>query len=84
MNNPLLNSRIQADRPGTLLSKLLRTQSNDRDLTKMLYLRVLARKPTSDETKICLEYVAEIGDRAEAYEDILWSLLNSTEFINNH
>lgn len=84
MNNPALHGRISANRDGTLLSKLLKTQSNDRDIVKMLYLRVLARKPTTSETELCLSYLKDVGNRSEAFEDVLWGLLNSTEFLNNH
>ena len=84
MNSPQIHARIDARRPGTLLDKLLKTQETDQGVIRMLYLRVLARKPTADEAKTCLDYVTETGDRHEAFEDILWSLLNSTEFLNNH
>jgi hypothetical protein len=84
MNHPKLNERIQADRAGTLLSKVLATQAKDSDVVRMLYLRTLARKPSSAETDQCLEYVRQVGDRKEAFEDVLWALLNSTEFLYNH
>lgn len=84
MNNPGIQTRISASTSGSLLQKLLATQTNDKELIEMLYLRTLARKPTSAETATCQSYVRKIGDRAEAYEDILWSLLNSTEFLHNH
>jgi hypothetical protein len=29
---------------------------------------------------MCRAYVMKVGDRADAFEDILWVLLNSTEF----
>jgi hypothetical protein len=28
----------------------------------------------------CHDYVRTVGNRAEAFEDLLWALLNSTEF----
>jgi hypothetical protein len=46
----------------------------------MVYLRTLARRPTARELSRCLAYVRRVGRRAEAFEDILWALLNSTEF----
>jgi hypothetical protein len=47
-----------------------------------LYLRSLAREPKDVELKTCLDYVKRIGNRSEAFEDILWSLVNSTEFLH--
>ena len=32
--------------------------------------------------KTCLDYVKQVGTRAEAFEDIQWALINSTEFLN--
>ena len=38
-----------------------------------------SRRPR--RSKICGRYLASVGDRREAFEDIYWSLINSTEFI---
>ena len=51
-------------------------------LVEELYLRCLAREPNPTEMETCLEYVKSVGNRTEAFEDILWSLVNSTEFLN--
>ena len=53
----------------------------DDEALRILYLRTLARTPTDREVKKCRSYIAETGRRIEAFEDILWSLLNSTEFL---
>jgi hypothetical protein len=45
---------------------------------------VLCRQPTPSEKAAMRDLVgAAAGDQA-VYEDILWSLLNSTEFAFNH
>ena len=46
-----------------------------------LFQQVLVRRPTDKEVKITLEHVASIGKRGEAFEDIYWSLINTTEFV---
>jgi hypothetical protein len=79
MNNPTFNSRIQA-KGTTLLGRILSSYENDDEALRMVYLQVLARKPTDKERDKCKEYIAKVGKRGEAYEDILWALLNSTEF----
>jgi hypothetical protein len=79
MNNPVLNQRIQA-RGSNLLARILSAYPQDDDALRMVYLRTLARKPTDRELDKCREYVRKTGNRAEAFEDILWALLNSTEF----
>lgn len=79
MNNPLLNMRMQA-RPANTLGRLLMDNPKDDDAIRAVYLRSLARKPTDKEMDRCREHVKKAGSRAEAYEDILWALINSTEF----
>jgi hypothetical protein len=49
-----------------------------------LYIRALSRKPTASESKHMLELIAGQTTDRKAYEDVLWALLNSTEFAFNH
>jgi hypothetical protein len=79
MNNPVINQRIQA-RGSNLLAKLLQSNPGNDEALAALYLHALARRPTEREVKKCQEYLAQAGNRAEGFEDILWTLLNSTEF----
>lgn len=65
----------------TMLARLLSNSDDDRQVVAELYLRCLAREPKPNELATCLDYLGEIGDRREAFEDILWSLVNSTEFL---
>jgi len=58
----------------------LKSYPDDKDALRILYLRTLARKPTDREMEKCNNYLAKVGNRAEAYEDLLWALINSTEF----
>ena len=79
MNSPALNQRIQA-RNQNLLGRILTAYPRDEDALRMVYLRALARKPSAREQARCLVYVKKVGKRGEAFEDILWALINSTEF----
>ena len=79
MNNPQINQKIQA-RGTNLLGRILTAYPDDDEALRMVYLRALARKPTDREKDRCLSYIKKAGSRAEAFEDILWALLNSTEF----
>ncbi|MEI6890619.1 MAG: DUF1553 domain-containing protein [Pontiella sp.] len=50
-----------------------------------MYLTVLSRYPTAQETKIAMAYVRDSGlKRYEASVDMVWALLNSQEFIFKH
>jgi hypothetical protein len=84
MNNSLLHARIAGRGPEDLLPKLLRAHPNDDDAIAALYLRVLARKPGAEEIARCQSYLREAPSRAEAFEDLLWALLNTAEFLHNH
>jgi len=79
MNSTLINNRVSAT-GYTPLAKLLKTYEDDADVMSELYLLVLAREPSERERTVCRDYIAEVGDRNEAFEDIMWSLINSTEF----
>ena len=79
MNNPLMNQKLQA-RGATLLAGILATYNEDDEALRAVYLRSLARRPTDRELARCKTHIRAAASRAEAYEDILWALLNSTEF----
>jgi hypothetical protein len=79
MNNPGINQRIRADGP-TVLARILKEHSQDAAALDALYVQTLARKPTTREREKCESYIQKVGKRAEAFEDILWALINSTEF----
>ena len=81
MNSPLISKEAQA-RPNSMLGYLLLTHVDNRAVLDLLYLRALGRRPTEREVKTCSNYLRSLGDRAEAFEDILWALLNSTEFLS--
>jgi hypothetical protein len=50
-----------------------------------LYLISLGRYPSESEQTIALEYLMQRADRLkEAYEDLVWGVVNSKEFLFNH
>ena len=79
MNNPAISQRIQA-KGSNLLARILSSYPQDEDAIRMVYLRTLARKPTDKELDRCRDYIKKTEKRSEAFEDVLWALLNSTEF----
>ena len=81
MNSRVFRARMSAGR-NTQLSKILGEHKDNRDALRELYLLVLAREPSTEEMKICSDYIAEVKDRPEAFEDMMWSLLNSSEFVS--
>ena len=81
MNSRTLTPAMNAS-GRTMLAQVLADIDDNEDAVVELYLRCLAREPKESELKICLSYIAETGSRAEAFEDLLWSLINSTEFLH--
>lgn len=81
MNNEQLQKQIDA-RPEseTILAKLLRDDADDHSVATKLYRIVLARSPSDRELGVVLAHVKQVKDRGPAFEDVLWSLLNSAEF----
>jgi hypothetical protein len=80
MNSPQLNRAINGTAQQTVLGQILAANAADHAALEALYLRVLARRPNAAEVEVCTDYLAKVGNRAEAFEDILWNLVNSTEF----
>ncbi|MEK6249540.1 MAG: DUF1553 domain-containing protein, partial [Planctomycetales bacterium] len=79
MNNPHLNKLFRGARRKTMLGKLLAEESRNELVVTDLYLRCLARQPSDKEMNTCLEHVKETTHRVEAFEDILWALVNTAE-----
>src|SRR5262249_32211253 len=77
MNGQMIQRGIKAS-PNTLLGDILTRYPDNRAALEALYLQVLARRPGNEEVKTCGAYVMRVADRREAFEDILWALVNST------
>jgi hypothetical protein len=80
MNSTLVHAYTSAHGK-TVLARLLAEGRSDEQIVAELYQRVLARKPTPTEQAVCRRYLVRVGNRREALEDVLWSLVNSTEFL---
>lgn len=80
MNNPQIAQKIKAGGTGNMLNKILSTYTEDDEALRQVYLRTLSRRPTDREATRCKDFIRTVNNRNEAYEDILWALLNSAEF----
>jgi len=81
MNSPFITNLMSSKRAAGL-GRLLQQIDSDEDLVSELYLKAFSREPTAEELQNCVNYVKEVGDRDEAFEDILWVLMNSSEFAH--
>ncbi|QDU07118.1 DUF1549 domain-containing protein [Gimesia aquarii] len=75
MNHTTLQSKLSQSELKKQLMKL-----SDQELVDALYLNVLARHATTEEVERNLSYLKESQSRAEAVDDLIWVLVNSTEF----
>jgi hypothetical protein len=69
---------------GGRIRALLSDQRSHREKLNDLYLIALSRSPTADELSALLAHLEKKGDVQTAYEDILWALINTKEFLYNH
>ncbi|MEQ8855628.1 DUF1549 domain-containing protein [Gimesia sp.] len=61
------------------------TKRTDEEKVNELYRWVYARAPKDEEMKFALSYIARHKEKPQiAYEDIIWALINTKEFLFNH
>jgi hypothetical protein len=88
MNSKGLQAKLSGENPW--LEELASLKPED--TTEQIYLRLFSRLPTEAESRIATRYLEDgAGDGAEdpklrraALEDLVWSLLNTAEFVLNH
>jgi hypothetical protein len=78
----LMNSQ-QFNRAFGLMEQAMKAGKSPAEVIEYLHLGTVSRRPTADETQRLTEYVGK-NDAKQAYGDILWALLNSSEFALNH
>ena len=66
------------------IARLLKTVKDDKAIIEELYLATLTRLPTAAEIATVQRLVARAPSRKEGFEDLLWTLVNCSEFMFNH
>ncbi|RMF40705.1 MAG: DUF1553 domain-containing protein [Planctomycetota bacterium] len=54
------------------------------DQLRQLYVAAFCRLPTADELAAAADYLESKQRSREAYEDLVWAIINSKEFLFNH
>jgi hypothetical protein len=82
INGPTVNEKVRnaSNRLGTLIASKM---TEEQILTELFYA-ALARAPFADEKSIALGHVAKGTDKRKAWEDVLWAVLNTREFLFRH
>jgi hypothetical protein len=82
LNSSHIQQKIER---GPKLNYLLQNQKDPQTLVATLYLMILSRFPTPEELKTVSEYsqAGQVKGR-DAVIDLIWSLMNSAEFLYRH
>lgn len=89
INSSEIHNRLSGD-TGTAAKLAAETEAAPPQRLRQLYLSALGRPPTKDETAKLMDYLerkaqpADKGGMRPAYEDIVWTLINTKEFLFNH
>lgn len=71
---------------GNLDKWLADTSLSNEDILRRIFMVSVVREPDRREIEVALAPIAAKGaaSRREAYEDVLWTIFNSKEFVFNH
>jgi hypothetical protein len=81
MNSPLM-AQARLTNVAVKAGEVTRGNAPEKAIER-LYLTALSRRPTGDETKKMTEFVSKHPDPRAAYGDVLWVLLQTSEFALN-
>jgi Protein of unknown function (DUF1553)/Protein of unknown function (DUF1549)/Bacterial Ig-like domain (group 2) len=77
-----INQKIRAE--NGLIERLIGSGKSGQEIIEELYLRTLSRFPKKEEAQLAQQGISRAPSSREGYEDLLWALLNSKEFLFNH
>jgi hypothetical protein len=81
-NHPRVRQKI-AD-PGGRVAQVIKQTEDPQERIRALYLGTLARLPDDGERAACQQFVSEAPSFEEGLRGVLWSLLNTKEFVLQH
>ena len=83
MNAPETMTKLRS-RQGAV-RRLVESNLSEADIVDELYLSTLSRFPVAEERELMVSVFEEpASNRQTAVEDILWTLINTREFVFNH
>ncbi len=66
------------------IATLLKAKQPVKEIIEELYIGGYSRLPQSRELQATIEYVESQENKQQALEDVLWTIVNSKEFMFNH
>jgi hypothetical protein len=82
MNSPVISGGSTAGRMNGF-GEMLAKHPSPESKVKAIFLSCLTRNPTSSELSRWMSHVSK-GQGNQGYEDLMWTLLNTSEFLFNH
>jgi len=87
LNSERIDAKLKHD--AGRVAELVRREPDNGKLADELYLTVFARYPSDAERKTAVDYLAaapagDLSQRRARAEDLLWTMLNTIEFVFNH
>ena len=83
LNSPEVQAKLSAKGARAELLAQDDKRTNQDRVTE-LYYWVLARPPKESELELILPHLEDAPDKKQAYEDVLWALINTKEFLFSH
>ncbi len=81
-NHPRIRQKI-ADDKGRV-AQIVKQHTDDGRRVEEVFLWTLCRLPTEVERQACVRYVRQAPSPAEGLRGVMWSLLNTREFLLQH
>jgi Protein of unknown function (DUF1553)/Protein of unknown function (DUF1549) len=79
LNSPDMQNQLQNGQ-GIAAELAKDTERSDEQKANTLYLRAFARKPTPAELELVCKHIANAQVKTQAWEDVLWAMINAKEF----
>jgi len=74
----------KVSKEGGVLDRLLKSSATYREIVTAFYLSALTRFPSERELTGLEKAISAEPSRHRAFEDLVWSLIGSREFVENH
>ncbi len=82
LNGDILATKL-ADTKGRV-ARLIAEKKPHADIVSELYLASVSRRPSPAELEASVKFLEENPNPAECYQDLLWALMNSKQFLFVH
>jgi hypothetical protein len=82
LNGDILTEKI-ADKNGRI-AQLLKSEIPPEEAIRQIYLAALSRPPRPEELSACQQFIEQAPSPQEGFEDLLWALLNTKDFLFVH